>query len=477
MGRRSGADPEVVSAKGVLGTLKVTTETLKGREVRLEIHVDQAEMEEEMRKAAQRISRQVQIPGFRKGKAPYAVVLNMVGKEAVREEALESLLSRLYKQALKEAQVEPFAQGVLEEVSETDPPVLRIRVPLDPLVELGDYRSLRVEWEEPSVPEEAVQKALEDIARKYASWEVKEGPIGEGDMARVSIEGRSEDGEPVLQSKEQNLVVRQDSLYPVPGFHRELLGLQAGETKEFTLSFPEDSSNKRLAGKPIRFQVTVHEVMRREVPPLDDDLAKLEGDYETLEDLRKAIQERILQERRREAEEEYESKVLRALKEISRVEFPAVALEQELDEMLESQERRLQEQGLNMKTYLTMLKTTPEAYRESLKPAAEERIVNRYLLDKVAEAEGLEPTEEEKANLLRRWLGIEGETETNRDLSELLANEDFQNLARVSLRQTKALEWLVRHARGEVQGEPVAAEASPLPEATQAGEGAAPSEA
>lgn len=456
--------------------MKVTTKALEGREVRLDIQVDQDELDEEMQKAAQRISRQVQIPGFRRGKAPYNVVVRMIGKEAVREEALESLAPRLYKQALEEAQITPYDQGVLEEVTESDPPLLRMRVPLEPLVELGDYRSLRVEWEEPQVPEDEIQKALEEIARKYATWEAKDGPIGEGDMARVDIAGRGEDGELVLENREQNLVVRQDSLYPIPGFHRELVGLRAGETKEFTLPFPEDSSNKKLSGKPIHLQVTVHEVMRRDVPPLDDNLAKLEGDYETLDDLRRAIQERLLQQRRAEAEEEYEAKVLKALKEMSRVEFPAVAVDRELDEMLKSQEERLEERGLNMETYLTMLKTTPAAYREGLKPAAEERIVNRLLLTKVAEAEGLEPSEEERANLLRQWLGAE-EGETHEDLKALLEDEGFQNLARESLRRGEALKWLIRRARGEAPDQPEAPGAEPAPEAAQAGEEPVTSEA
>ncbi|MGQ9713748.1 MAG: trigger factor [Anaerolineae bacterium] len=458
--------------------MKVTTEPLEGREVRLEIQLSEDELERAMQEAARRISREVQIPGFRKGKAPYAAVVRVAGKEALREEALDSLLPKLYEQALQEAQITPYDQGVLEEVSRSDPPVLKIRVPLEPLVELGDYRSLRVEWQEPSVSEEEVQKALEEIASNYASWEPKDGPIAEGDRVQVDLEGHAEDGEPVFDHKHQSLVVRLESLYPVPGFHQELLGLQVGDTKEFTLPFPEDSSNKRLAGKPIRFRVTVREVMRRSQPLLDDNLAKLEGEYETLEDLRKAVRERLLQERREKAEEEYEAKVLKALKEMSRLELPAVALERELDEMLESQEKRLEEGGLNMETYLSMLKTTPEAYRQALRPEAEEQVVTRLLLLKVAEAEGLEPTTEEKINLLRQWLATGGE-KADEDAESLLQDEVVQNSVRYLLRQRKALERLVRLARGEPLEEPAAQspEAGPLADSSSpvpAGGGAVP---
>lgn len=458
--------------------MKVATEPLEGREVRLEIQLSQDELERAMRETARRISREVQIPGFRRGKAPYAAVVRVVGKEALREEALDSLLPKLYEQALGEAQITPYDQGVLEEVSHSDPPVLKIRVPLEPLVELGDYRSLRVEWQEPSVSEEEVQKTLEEIASKYASWEPKDGPIAEGDKVQVDLEGHAEDGEPVLDHKHRNLVVRQESLYPVPGFHQELLGLQVGDTKEFTLPFPEDSSNKRLAGKPIRFRISVREAMRRSQPPLDDNLAKREGEYETLEDLRKAIRERLLQERREEAEEEYEAKVLKALREMSRLEIPAVALERELDEMLKVQEERLEEEGLNMETYLGMLKTTPEAFREALRPEAEEQVVTRLLLIKVAEAEGLEPTEEEKIDLLRQWLATGGE-KAGEDAESLLQDKAVQNLVRYLLRRRKALERLVRLARGEPLEEPAtqSPEAGPLagsPSPVPEGGGAAP---
>ncbi|MGC8838135.1 MAG: trigger factor [Anaerolineae bacterium] len=433
--------------------MKVATEVLEGREALLEIQLDQEELDQAMQEAARRISREVQIPGFRKGKAPYAVVVRMVGREALREEALDALLPRLYKEALKEAQITPYKQGVLEEVSESDPPVLRIRVPLEPLVELGDYRAIQVPWEEPDVPEEEIQKALEDIARKYTSWEAKEGPVEEGDMVLISLEGRAEDGRLVLEDKGMRLVVRTESVYPLPGFHQELLGLRAGETREFTLPFPEGSSDRMATGESTHFKVKVLEVMRRDAPPLDDDLAKLAGDYETLDDLRKAIREQLLQKYLAEAEVEYGRRVLEALREISRVEFPAVALEEELEAMLEAQERNLEERGLNLETYLSILKTTPEAYREGLKPAAEKRLVTRLLLQKVAEAEGLEPTKEDMELALRALL----DEETDKRKKEImLKSESVWAAVREALRADKAEEWLVRYARGGSPEEPAA---------------------
>lgn len=443
--------------------MKFTMESLEGREVRLDIAIEPEELEKEMRAAAQRISRQVQIPGFRKGKAPYAVVLRMVGEESVREEALDSLAPRLLEEALEEAKIEPYGPATLEEVTQETPPTIRVRVPLEPVVELGDYRSLRVEMEEPTVSEEEIQEALKDIAERYATWEAKEGPVAEGDMVVVDLKGETEDGESVMESEGRSLIVRLDSVYPVPGFHEELVGLRAGESKEFTLPFPENSSNKELAGKPVRFHVTVREVQQRDVPAIDDDLARLAGDYEDLDALREEVRERLLQQRRQEAEEAYEQKVLEALREISRVEYPAVALEEELDSIMEWQEHRLQEQGLNMETYLGMLKTTEQAYREGLKPMAEERLVRRLLLAELATAEGLEPEAQAVDEVLQEALGGEeaaGSEETQR-------REVLKAVATEHLRREEALRWLVRHARGEAQaaGEEGAEEEPPAGEA------------
>ncbi|MBC7225223.1 MAG: trigger factor, partial [Anaerolineae bacterium] len=311
-----------------------------------------------------------------------------------------------------------------------------------------DYRSLRVEWEEPTVPEEEIQKELEAIAERYAAWEPKEGPIAEGDLVVVDLKGETEAGEPLMESEGRSLIVRLDSVYPVPGFHEELLGLQAGESKEFTLPFPEDSSNKELAGKPVRFRVTVKEVQRRDVPAIDDGLAMLAGDYENLDALREEIRERLLQQRYQEAQEAYEGKVLDALREISRVEYPAVALEQELDRILEMQEERLARQGLNMETYLSMLKTTAEAYREGLKPMAEQRLVHRLLLAKVAEAEGLEPEAQEVEEAMEEAVR-EAEQASDPELAR--KREVLKAAVAEYLGRGQALQWLVRVARGEVQ--------------------------
>jgi len=432
--------------------LKVTTETLEGRETRLDIEIGSDELEKEKRAAARRIAHQARIPGFRKGKAPYDVVLRMFGEEVVQEEALETLAPRLYQKALEEADIEPYAQATLEEVTEADPPVLRMRVPLPPLVEVGDCQSIRVEWEEPTVPDDRVEEVLQEIAGKYGSWEEKAEGVGEGDLVNLDIEGQLEDGQSVMSDEGRSLVVRLDSAFPLPGFHQELLGLEKGESKTFSLTYPEDSSNEELAGKPVEFQVAVNEVMERNVPAIDDELAQLEGDYETLDDLRAEIKERLHDQAVAEAEEEYQRQVLDALKEISQVEFPAVMLERELDDMLESQEDRLRAQGLNMETYLTMLKTTPEAYREGLKPAAEERVRVRLLLLGVAEQEELEPEKEEIERFMA-GLTLGQDESAGAELVKFLSSPAGLEVALRSLRREKALAWLVRVARGEEEEE------------------------
>ncbi|NLE76445.1 MAG: trigger factor [Chloroflexi bacterium] len=429
--------------------MKVTTEPTEGREVLLHIAIDSGEMDKAMKAAARRISQKANVPGFRKGKAPYHMVISMFGKEAVQEEALDALAPTLYEQALNETEIEPFAAGVLEEVSESDPPVLRMRVPLPPTVELGDYRSIQVDWQEPTVPDDKVEETLQSIADKYGSWEAKDGVVAEGDLVKLNLEGHTEDGQEVFNAQGRSLVVRLGSAYPLPGFHEELLGMAVGEAKTFTLTFPEDSGDKERAGKPVTCEAEVTEVSVRQTPAIDDDLAKLEGDYETLDALRAEVQQRLLAQAQEEAEGEYRHKVMEALQAQSKVQFPPAAVEQELDSMLRSQEQRLKEQGFSLAIYLGMMKTTLESYRNGLKPGAEQRLVERLLLEKLGDVEQVQAKDEEIDALVQGMLSSAGEGDENQRMRSLMASPDGRQLANAMLRPGATMEFLVRVAKGE----------------------------
>lgn len=391
--------------------MKVETERLENCQVALTIEVDEERTERGLRNAARRISRKVSIPGFRPGKAPYDVVVRHFGKEVLYQEVLDELGNTVYREALEEAGLEPFGQATLSDY-ETEPLVLKMVVPLAPVVELGEYRQMRLEPEEKIVTEQEIDEALRRIQEQNTTWEPVERPAQWGDLAIVDIEGTVK-GKTVVGNKGREMILEADSPYPLPGFSDKLLGMTVNEQREFTLTYPEESANRKLAGQQAHFKVRLQELKERVVPGIDDDLARTVGDYETLEDL-KAELRRNLQAK---AEERFADRALTALVERSQIEFPPLLLEREIDDRLEDFDLNLRKQGLNLDNYLQMRKLTEEEFRKEISPQAEERLERSFALGKFVELEGLDIESDEVDKALKRLVAIargelEGEAET-----------------------------------------------------------------
>jgi trigger factor len=364
--------------------LKIETERLENCQMALTIEVDEERTQRALRNAARRISRQAKIPGFRPGKAPYNVIAGMFGKDVLYQEVLDELGNTVYKEALEETGLDPFGQAQLTDY-ETDPLVLKMVVPLAPVVELGDYRQMRLDADEETIRDEAVNEALIKIQEQNAFWEPVKRPAQWGDMAIVDIEGTVK-GETVIGNKERELILEPDSPYPLPGFGDQLLGMTINEQKEFALTYPEEFDNEKLAGQQAHFKVHLQDLKEKVVPGIDDDLARTVGSYETLEDL-KAELRRGLQAK---ADEEFADRALTALVERSEIEFPPMMLEREIDNWLEEFGRTLRRQGLNLENYLAMRKLTEEELRKEVSPQVGERLKRSLTLGKLAELEGLD---------------------------------------------------------------------------------------
>jgi len=350
----------------------------------LTIEVDEERTQRALRNAARRISRQSKIPGFRPGKAPYKVVARMFGKEVLYQEVVDELGNAVYQEALEEIGLEPFDQAAITDY-ETDPLVLKMVVPLAPVIELGDYRQMRLEPEKEAAREEEVNEVLIRIQEQNTFWEPVKRPAQWDDLAIVDIERRVK-GETVAANKGRELILEADSPDPLPGFSDELLGMTVNEQREFTLTYPEEFENKELAGQPVRFEVHLHDLKEKVVPGLDDDLARTVGSYETLEDL-KAELRRELQAK---AEQEFANRAWTALVERSQIEFPPVMLEKEIDGWLREFDRSLKRQKLNLDNYLTMRKLTEEEFRTEVSPQVGERLRRSLALSKFTELEGFE---------------------------------------------------------------------------------------
>jgi len=436
--------------------MKVTSERKENCQVRVTVELDAAEAEDKLRQTAQRLSRRYTVPGYRKGKAPYAAVLRTFGRELLQEQALEEFGQELYDQALKQVEYEPYAPGELEKV-EWDPFRLEILLPIMPEVDLGDYRSVRATPEPKPVADDAVDRYLEELRQQHTQWVPVERPAALGDHVVVDIEGRAGD-QVVLSNQGRELTLDAASPYPLPGFHEQVAGMSPGEDKQFTLTYPDDDPRKDMAGREATLTVKLLTINEPDVPALDDELAQTVGDYNTLADLRAAAHKNLEEEARLAAEAELPDKALDAMiAAATKIEYPPQAVEKELDSMLEDMEQNLSTRGIKLDAFLGMIKKTRDAYRQELRPAAEERLRHVLALGEAIKREGLKVEEAEveaKAQQLKAQEEFQSE-----EMQKLLDGPAARAGLANDLLLTKIRDRIAEIARGEAPPLEAAAEA------------------
>jgi trigger factor len=374
--------------------MKVTTERLENCQINVIIELDAADIEKKLRQTARSLSRQYTIPGYRRGKAPYHTVIRVFGREMVQQQALEDFGNDLYEAALEEIEYDPYEPGELQEV-EWDPFRMTILLPIRPEVDLGDYRAVRVPFEPEAITDERIEQYLAELQQDKAQWVPVERPAGLGDMVVIDAEGRIDD-EVVLSNEDQEMILEDESNIPLPGFHGELVDMSPGDDKVFALTYPEDDPREEVAGKEATFTVRLYTVKERDLPPLDDELATMVGDYDSLDALKAAIRENLETEALQTAESEYLDSVLEAMIERAvKIEYPPQAVDREAELILDQMERNLASAGLELDNYLAMMGKTREMYKREVQPSAETRLQKRLVLNQVARHEGLQVDSEE----------------------------------------------------------------------------------
>ncbi len=268
--------------------MKVTNEKTENNETYLTVEMDSAEVEESSANVYRRLVKQVNIPGFRKGKAPRPILERFVGQERLVNDMLEDLVPRAYEKAIEEQQLEAIAQPKIE-VIETDPVKFQAVVPLKPVVNLGDYHQIQVTEEPVEVTEETVDRVIEDLRHQYATWEPVERAAQMDDLLNLDVESTI-DGEPYINQKGARYRLIADSQTPAPGFAEQLVGMNKGDEKEFNLQFPEDYSKSELVGKEVVFKVSVSEIKEENLPEVTDEFAaQVEAEIGGVEELRNRI--------------------------------------------------------------------------------------------------------------------------------------------------------------------------------------------
>ncbi len=424
--------------------MKVTNEKTENSQVFLSVEMDAAEMEEALKKSYHRLVKKANIPGFRKGKAPRDVLEGYLGKESLIEDAINKLVPEAYEKAIKEQEIDAFAQPDIE-ITQTDPVIFKATVPLRPTVTLGDYHSVNLTPEPVELTEDKVNSVIDRLHHQQATWEPVERPVAYDDLAVLDVESKIEE-EPFLNREGFQYWVRRDSQLPVPGFVEQLLEMQKGEDKEFKLQIPSDYPKSELAGKKPWFKVKVVEIKEEKLPELNDELAKqINPEFETVAVMREKISAELQKQAEEKVKVDFEEKVLQEVVNLTQVEFPPVLVEMETDRLMNEQARRLQMSGHGLEEYLGSVNKTVAELREDLKPQATQRITNSLVLEKVSEEEKIEVSDADIDAEIEEMLKDAGESKD--ELQKYLNTPQSKESIKQMLTTRKTIQHLVAIAK------------------------------
>ncbi|MBN2471144.1 MAG: trigger factor [Anaerolineae bacterium] len=455
--------------------MNAQTEILENRIAQIKVEVDSTTLEKAKRTAARGLSKRVNIPGFRKGKAPYNIIARHLGEGAILEEAIDQLGPEMYREALADSELEPYAPGQLDSIDtgENDTLVMVFSVPLTPVVELGEYRDIRHDYEAPEVTDKQVDDVLEMMQNNKATTEVKEGPAELGDQVKLDIhgeladtgeaseeeaeEGDDNDSEDGLLFDEHNWIfaLGESAREPMPGFSAAVEGMAASDTRTFDLTFPADDEDydESLRGRTVNFTVTCHEVSTRDVPALDDDFVKSlnEDGVETLEALRAEIREDLQNNITSRAEAEYANEVLDKIVESATIEFPEIMIEETIDDMIQNFENQLAQQGLDLETYLKFSQIDQETLRKDYRESAEVRLKRSLALGELVNAEELALDDRAISQVIRQQAiqFSNGNPEIQQIFEEYLSKGDGRRDIALRLLTEQALSRIVAIGKGE----------------------------
>lgn len=417
--------------------MKVSVEKKPNSEAVLNVDVTWDEMEKASDKAYRKLVKQVDIQGFRKGKAPRSILERRVGKEYIYQEGLDDLISEAYRNALKEHDLTPIAQPHL------DAPIFEmgqdyhfsLTVPVITPVKLPDYKSFHFDREEATVGSEEVDKELESYQSRMAEWKSVERPVEYGDRIKADLK---------LTSGEQQISDLKDNTFEITnerhglfsGMDEHILGMQAGESKNFTTTIPADYSNEKYAGKEANYEVTIHSIEAKEVPEINDEFAKKisDGQFDNLEDLRRYIGDNILERKKRASVEELREKALNTVIEQSEFVIHPLLVDEEIHNIEHQFSHMLEQQHLNLDQYLSMTKKTHEEYHEELRPDAEKRVKRELVLEQLAVEEDIKVEANEIEALFNAYEQIG---------QPLPRTEDQIRSLMISFRREKALSRLI----------------------------------
>ncbi len=428
-------------------------------EVELSVEVPAEDVRKAYDRTVAKIREEMQLPGFRKGRVPVNLVIQNVGADFIRGEALEDAIPEWGDLALKESGLWEDAVGTSDlqvgPLDESADYSFTLKVQTMPTPTLGEYKGLEVPRREVEVSDDQVSAQLAMLQERLANLQpVEDRAVQQGDFVLMDLSG-SRDGEPIegAQGKDQMYEVGRGNL--IPGFEEELVGLKAGDEKTFDVTFPDDYHAEDLAGAAAQFTVTVKEIKEKVVPELDDAFAADVSEFETMDELRGDVRERLTAASEAGVQREFRAAAVEKAVEHATIAVPSTMIDREAHRLYHQLEERVGEQGLTMEVYLGVLQKTEEDIEEEMRPQAEFVIKRQLVLEKIAEAEGLEVTDEDITEVVKSDAEALG-----RDYLQLLAD-----LEKSGRREALRDEMLVAKAADFVADSAVAV---PMTEAEEA---------
>ncbi|MCR8850164.1 trigger factor [Rossellomorea sp. SC111] len=420
-------------------------EKQEGNQGVLTIEVEAAKVNEGLDAAFKKVVKQVNVPGFRKGKMPRGMFEKRFGVESLYQDALDFILPEAYAKAIEETGIDPIDRPEIdvEQMEKGKDLIFTAKVQVKPEVKLGDYKGLEVETMETEVTAEDVEAELTSLQEKQAELAVKEdGKAEEGDTVTMDFEGFV-DGEAFEGGQAENYSLELGSGQFIPGFEEQLVGVAAGEEKEVEVNFPEEYHAAELAGKPATFKVKVHEIKAKELPALDDEFAKdADEEVETLAELKEKIEKRLQESKKNEAETAVRETLVNKASDNAEVEIPEVMVKAEVDRMMQEFEQRLQMQGMNLDLYFQFSGQSEEDLRGQMTEDAGKRVRTNLTLEAIAATENLEVTDEEAEEEVNKMAEQYNMTADN--IKQALGGLDT---LKADLKVRKAVEFLVENSK------------------------------
>lgn len=418
--------------------------TENNNELKLEFTIEAKKFDEGMKKVYAKSAKYFNIPGFRKGKAPMAMVEKQYGAEIFYEDTFNEIVPEEYERELEENKIEAVSRPDIEvkQIGKGQDLIFTAIVQTKPEVKLGKYKGISLKKVEYTVKDEDIEHELGHMADRNARLvNIEDRPVENGDITVIDFEGFV-DGKAFEGGKAENHELTIGSNTFIPGFEDQIIGMKIEEEKDINVTFPEEYFSEELKGKEATFKVKLHEIKKKELPALDDEFAKDTSEFDTLEELKNSIKEKLEHENKHRAEHEIEDAAIKAVVDAVEVDIPSGMIDVEIDNMIRDMETRLSYQGMKLDQYLQMIGKTMEDFRKENEEQAKTAVKTRLTLEAIVNAEKIEPAEEDVNNKLKEMAGMYGQEE-----EKLKENVQFVNYVKDSLKNEAVIKFIIDNAK------------------------------